>query len=94
MRRPISSPVRLRVADYLHRSQKLPFAEALIAATKLITDLDAAGVDVVMPGWVPVTDEEVAHVPSPAARPRRWEDLAKTIDIDVMAREPWRPYNA
>jgi sugar phosphate isomerase/epimerase len=86
--RPISSATRIRIADYLQRTTGASPADAVVKATKILDFMEACGVDVVMPGWVPVIDDA-----RPGPKPFRWEDLADNLS-EMEDREPWKPYNA
>lgn len=87
--RPISSAVRMRIADRIQRQTNCSAAEAVVKATAVIHFIDACGLDLVMPGWVPIDGD------APEARKKtfRWEDLAGNLS-ELEDRAPWKPYDA
>ncbi len=91
MPRPISPIVRFRLA-LRFRKNGHDHATAAKMATQAIEFIESAGLEVVMPGWVPVIDEEITvgkHDP--------WLDLVKNANKladELDERKPWRPYDA
>ncbi len=88
--RPISSATRGRIATYLQRQNNYSIADSIIKATEILHFMDACGLDVVMPGWVPVNEDSPATNQRPPTSVR-WEDLARSISIDTTDRKPWLP---
>ncbi len=84
--KPISSAVRLKLADHLQRTGRFGIADSVARATEILNWMDAAGVEVVMPGWVPVVEGISQKLPG---RPRSWEDLKGAIPEDWDERKPW-----
>jgi hypothetical protein len=84
--RPVSPIVRLRLATRIRASEGCSPAEAILKATLMIQFVESAGVDLVMPGWVPIDQDG-------PVRPRSlsWDDLPKPSE-EVLEREPWRMY--
>lgn len=84
--RPISSTVRLKLADHLQRTGKFGIADSVQRATEILNWMGAAGVDVVMPGWVPIVEGPAQKMPG---KPRSWEDLAGALPEDWDERKSW-----
>jgi len=86
--RPVSPIVRLRLATRIRAVEGCSPAEAVFKATAMIQFVDSAGLDIVMPGWVPIDQDG-------PAKPRSvtWDDLPKPSE-DLLERAPWRPYDA
>jgi hypothetical protein len=57
-------------------------------ATVMIKFLESAGLDLVMPGWVPIEQDGPT-----GPRSISWDDLPKPSD-DLLEREPWRMYES
>lgn len=92
--RPISPLLRSKLVAGLQREARdLSLADALVQATEMLKLLDRCGLDVVLPGWVPVNDDVPQNVVRPVRRPT-WEDLARTLPSDYEERKPWLPYDA
>ena len=75
----------MRLAGRLKVSRGLAPAIAVIEATKLIEFIESAGLDVVMPDWVPIDED----APKQERRRLSWDDLPRPSE-DWENRKPWR----